>query len=227
METKETLVFNKYELDVELSSEQILKDLRNHMYTDENGLGFTNLRLEDNVIEAVLIIRTPTSIRVYDPISEIFNTNIVYMYDEVEIFIDTLLHVIYTMAPVTKFNKAKTLLRSSIKTKITYRNLNFSTMKILEIVELLNLNPCISDLTIKNFQYKEGAYGRYIVHVEDPSIGKELINTYKDSVSKVTIKLEASQFSNFILSTSAQNTFTLKSQEADFWAIVNLLKVHI
>ena len=79
METKETLVFNKYELDVELSSEQILKDLRNHMYTDENGLGFTNLRLEDNVIEAVLIIRTPTSIRVYDPISEIFNTNIVYM----------------------------------------------------------------------------------------------------------------------------------------------------
>ena len=118
METKETLVFNKYDLDIGISPEQYLSNLNSHMYSDENGLGFSSLQLDDNVIEANLIIRTPTSIKVYDPVNGMFLTNVVYLYDEVEIFIDLNLNLIYSTASIAKFNKAKTLLRNSLKSKI-------------------------------------------------------------------------------------------------------------
>ena len=36
MEAKETLVFNKYDLDIGISPEQYLSNLNNHMYSDEN-----------------------------------------------------------------------------------------------------------------------------------------------------------------------------------------------
>lgn len=227
METKETLMFNRYGLVDNLSSEQLLKDLKQHIYTNENGIGFTSLRLDDHVIEAHLIIRTPTSIKVYNSIDGTFSSNVVFLFDEIEIFIDTKLQLIYTTASVTKFNKAKTLFRNSIKTKVIFTNLDLTPIKILKILELINQKAYISDLTIKKFQYKEGAYGRYTVHVEDSSIGKELLSIYKDSVSRVTLKVESSAFSDFILSICAQNAFTLKSQENDFWFIVNLLKESI
>lgn len=50
---------------------------------------------------------------------------------------------------------------------------------------------------------------------------------YNENVSKVCIKLESSQFADFTLSNSSQNSITLKSQECDFWSIVNLLKVYL
>lgn len=83
------------------------------------------------------------------------------------------------------------------------------------------------DLTIRNFQYKEGASGRYTVHIDSPYIGNELLSMYNENVSKVCIKLESSQFADFTLSNSSQNSITLKSQECDFWSIVNLLKVYL
>lgn len=227
METKENLIFNRYELNENLSPEQMVKELKTHIYTDVNGLGFTTIRIEDDVIEANLIIRTPTFIKVYNPIDGTFNSNVIYVFDEIEIFIDAHLSIIYTTAPTTKFNKAKTLLRSSIKSKITYMNIDFTPVNVLKMVESLNLKPYVTDLTIKKFRYKEGAYGRYTVHIEELSIGKELIDIYKDAVTRVTMKVESSVFSVFVMSISAQNSFTLKSDEADFWSIVNLLKEHI
>ena len=227
METKETLVFNKYDLDIGISPEQYLSNLNSHMYSDENGLGFSSLQLDDNVIEANLIIRTPTSNKVYDPVNGMFLTNVVYLYDEVEIFIDLNLNLIYSTASIAKFNKAKTLLRNSLKSKIVFRNLDLSPIKLLRIIETLNLNPFISDLTIRNFQYKEGESGRYTVHIDSPYIGNELLSMYNENVSKVCIKLESSQFADFTLSNSSQNSITLKSQECDFWSIVNLLKVYL
>jgi len=227
METKETLVFNKYELMDNLSSRELLIDLKNNTYTDENGIGFTSLRMEDHVIEANLIIRTPTSIKVYNPTVGTFSSNIVFLFDEIEIFIDTKLHLIYTTASATKFNKAKTLFMNSIRTKVIFINLDFTPINILNIIKLIDPKAYISDLTIKNFQYKKGAYGRYTVHVEDSSIGKELLNIYKDSVSKITLIVESSTFSDFTLTTCVQNAFAIKSQESDFWFIVNLLKEYI
>lgn len=227
MESKENIVFNKYELDIGISPEQYLSYFNDYMYSDKNGLGFSNLYLNDNVIEANLIIRTPTSIKVYDPSNGVFTTNVVYLYDEIEIFIDIQLNLIYSTASVCKFNKAKTLLRNSLKPKIVFRNLDLAPAKLLNIFKLLQLRISISDLTIKNFQYKEGAIGRYNVHIDDPNIGNELLKMYSESISKVCIKLESSQFSDFSLSNASQNSITLKSQECDFWEIVNLLKVYL
>lgn len=226
METKESLVFNRYELEERIMPLELFQDLKKHVYTDENGLGFSSLRMEDSVIEANLIIRTPTTIQAYNPEDGTFSSNIVYLFDEIEIFIDTQFHLIYSTASMSKLNKLKTLFRNSINTKVTYMNLDFSAVNIIRIIDLLDLKAYISDLTIKNFRYKEGAYGRYIVHVDDAEIGKELLNIYEASVSKVTMKIESSIFSEFILSTGAQNTFTLKCKERDFWSIINLLKEH-
>lgn len=227
METKETLVFNKYELVDNLSSAELLKAFKQNIYLEEKGIGFTNLRVDDYVIEANIIIRTPTSIKVYNPVNDTFTSNIVNLYDEIEIFIDTKLNLIYATESVVKFNKAKNLFRNCINTKVVFVNLKLTPTNIIKIFDVIGLKTYITDLTIKNFQYKKGACGRYTVHVEDPPVGKELLNRYQDYISKITLKIESRTFSDFKLSTCAQNAFILKSQESEFWLIVNLLKEYI
>ena len=227
METRKSLVFNRYVLNVEQSPEQILEKLYSHSYNDDNGFGFTYLRLEDNIIEARLVIRTPTSIKEYDPIEGMFNSKVVFIYDELEIFFDTQMHLVYTTASITKFNKAKTLLRISIGKNLSFKNINISPTYIFESMENLKFTVYITDLTIKKFQYKEGAYGRFTVHLEDSSIGKELLYKYMDDISKITIKLESQNYSDCLISTAAQNSFILKCKEDEFWTIVNLIKEYI
>ena len=223
MESKETITFNRVKIP-DLSIEEISEVFRAHRYSDETGIGFTYVHLEDNSIVTKVLIRTPSYVQNYNSQENVFEKSIIYIYDEVQIMLDHHNQLIYSTSSSTKFNKAKSLLRNCLKSKVSFANIECSPEKMFSKIQLLNWTPFIIDLSIKKFAYKEGAVGRLTVHVDKPEIGYELLKLYSNNITRMTVQVESKKFSDFILSVTSQNSFTLKSEECDFWSIVNLIK---
>ena len=63
MDKKETLIFNKVEIEGFPSIEQVVEKMHQKMYNERKGLGFTNITIEDNMVFATILLRTPSYIR--------------------------------------------------------------------------------------------------------------------------------------------------------------------
>ena len=88
MDKKETLIFNKVEVEGFSSKEQVVEKMRRKMYNDKNGLGFTNITVEDNIVFATILLRTPSYIRSYNEKEGVFVQQVVNIYGEFEVAFD-------------------------------------------------------------------------------------------------------------------------------------------
>ena len=223
MEIKETLIFNKFKIP-NLSIEEIVKVFNTWKYTEELGIGFTYVHIEDNSIIANVLCKIPSYVQSYNSQNNIFEKNVIYIYDEIQIVLDCSCGLIYSTSSSIKFNKAKSLLRNCFKSKISFENIESSAEKMFERLRKLNWTPFIIDLSIKRYTYKEGAIGRLSLHLEKSEIGEELLNLYSSNINRMTVLVKSREYSDFILSIASQNSFTIKSEEAEFWSIVNSIK---
>ena len=227
METKETFVFNRIVIEGTPSIEQLITWFQNKLYKEEYGLGFTSITNEDGIIVAQILFRSPSYIQHYNAANGLFEKQVIYIYGELELLYDTYNNMIYTTSSQTKFAKAKTLLRECIKSRITFSNIEFSAITMFENVRKMDSIPFITDLTIKQFKYKEGAMGRYSVHLEDNDLGYELLDLYSDSINRMTIHVQSKKYPDFVLSIASQNTLTIKCREENLWSIINDLKSYL
>ena len=223
MEIKESLIFSRIQMS-DINIEDLAKVFNAHKYSDKAGIGFTYVHIEDNSIVTKILVRNPSYIQNYNIRENIFEKNIVYIYDETDLILDYQLGLIYSTSSATKFNKAKSLLRNCLKSKVTFKNIECSIEKMIEKIALLEWNPLIVDLSIKKFVYKEGAIGRFTVHLDNPQIGEELLKQYSGNISRITLSVDSNAFSVFYLSIASQSSFTIKCQESEFWPIVNIIK---
>ena len=224
METKETFVFNRIEIEGTPSIVQLISWFQNKMYKEEYGLGFTSISNEDGIIVAQILYRSPSYIHHYNAANGLFEKQVINIYGELELLFDIDNNMIYTTSSQTKFAKAKTLLRECIKSRITFSNIEFSAKTMFENVRKMDFLPFITDLTIKQFRYKEGAMGRYSVHLDDNDLGYELLGLYSDSINRMTIHVQSNKYSDFVLSIASQNSLTIKCREENLWSIINELK---
>lgn len=226
METKKTLIFNKI-IGLDSDIEGIARVFESKKYTENAGIGFTYIHIEDDVIVAKVLVRTPSYLQNYNLQENVFEKNIVNVYEEIELLMDFQYGLIYSTSSSTKFSKAKSLLRNCFKSKVILKNVDCSPEKIFERIRLLDWKAFITDLSIKKYVYKEGAVGRLAIHLEDPQVGKELFDRYSGSISRLTVSIESKAFPEFFLSVTSQNAFTIRCQETDFWPIVNSIKENL
>lgn len=223
METKATIVFNKIRIS-NINIRDIAETFESRKYSNETGIGFTYVHIEDDSIFTKVLVRTPSYVQTYNSQEKIFEKNIIYIYDETELVLDLHSELIYSTSSSSKFNKAKSLLRNCLKSKVTFENLEYSSSKLLDRISSLGWNYRIIDLAIKRFRYKEGAVGRLSIHLDNSEIGKELFDLYSESITRITVNVESKTFNDFFFSVTSQNSFTIRSEESEFWSIVNLIK---
>lgn len=223
METKETIVFNKIRIP-NFSVEDIADIFKSKIYSEEVGIGFTYIHAEDETIVTKVLVKTPSYVQTYNSQENIFEKNIIYIYDEIEMVLDLRHELIYSTASSSKFNKAKSLLRNCFKSKVSFNNLEYSTIRLLENIGSLGWHYYIVDLAIRRFVYKEGAVGRLSIHFDNSDIGKELLELYSESITRMTVNVESKDFDNFTFSITSQNSFTVRSKEQDLWPIINQIK---
>lgn len=224
MKKKETLILNKFEVEGNPSIRQVVEKMRPKMYNEKKGLGFTNITIEDDMVFATILLRTPSYIRSYNETEGVFVQQVVNIYGEFEIAIDIENSLLFSTSTSAKFSKAKTLLRECFEKGITYQNVELTAVSMLNKIQNQGMIPYIMDLSIKRYRCPEGAIGRYSAHIEDGSVGEELLLKYSDSINKITILVKSEMYPDFVLSIVSQNSFSIKCDESYYWQIINCLK---
>lgn len=227
MDKKQTVLFNKIDIEGSPSVQQVAVTMRRISYDEAEGLGFTNVSVEDNIVYAQGLFRTPSYIQSYNKENGLLEQKVVDIYAEFEIALDVTGGFLYTASSASKFNKAKILLRKCFNGKIIFRNIDVSPLKLWNKIKLDACHSLVTDLSIKKYIYKDGAMGRLTVHIDKPSIGEELIDQYSGSINKITLFVVGESGEEFVLSVPSQNSFSIKCAEEYMEQVINQLKKYL
>lgn len=227
MQKKITVTLNKIDfLDkVELST--LLDIFLNNPFNEERGVGFSKAEIFEDVLEASLIKRTPTSLLEFDIELGDFVQRNIYVFEEIHFCIDLQNKLIYSFTSAAKLNKVKASLKDFISTKTIYENIHLNPQRLMTSLSEKKFEFTINEIIIKNFVYKQGAKGKYTAQILKPQIGEELMGAYSEELYKVTIDVSSSSFDDFTLTVSTNNTINIKSTEEDSLLILNEIKKQI
>lgn len=227
MNKKQTIIFNRIEIAGNPSVDQVAAIMRRYPYDETEGLGFTNISIEDGIVYAKVLFRTPSYIQSYNEVEGLLEQRIVNVYAEIEIILDVEQGFLYASTSAIKFSKAKVLLRKCFEGKIIFRNIDVSPINIWTKISHSGCQPIVTDLSIKKYVYKEGAIGRFTVHIEEPPIGEELLAKYSDCINKITMIVMGNCGESFILSMPSQNSFAIRCTEEYSEKVINQLKKYL
>lgn len=227
MEIKRSVIFNKVLISNGLTNEKLCDVLSKKRYEDKTGIGVLSVLKDGDIVHIEILIRTPTYISNYDQRARSFTKNIVNVFDEVSIDIDTKRCVLYSTSSSTKLNKAKNFLRNEFAGKLSFDNVSLSNEKIECWLDEAGYSHCIISMTIRKFKYNEGAEGRFSANISSQEIGEKLLKEYKDEVRNVVLSVDPEFFSPFIMQHAQQNSISLKCEEADFWTIIDFIKTKL
>lgn len=202
----------------------IQEELQRFPYKRDSDAGVVYAEAEDDVLELKIILRTPTYITDYNADTSLFEKRIVFLFDEVNVYIDFDANLIYTFCSSTKFNKAKSFLRRCLRESFLLSNIELSPNNVMVELQEIGYNPEITNMVIKRFEYLDGAIGKFSPQITNAKIGNELLCNNKENVSKITFKVVSNDYADFVLSINMQNTFSLECKEDEFWNIFNSLK---
>lgn len=112
--------------------------------------------------------------------------------------------------------------------RIVYENLALNPQKIINELIMNGFFDCsVSEITIKNFIYLKGAQGKYSARILDSKIGQQIMEEYSDEIHKVTVDISSNLHTDFVLTISTNNAFSIKSDEDDLFNILDNLKNQI
>jgi hypothetical protein len=224
MQKKIIVTLNRISFLQTIDIDSILKIFLKNPYNEDDGVGFVNAEIFDEVLEATLIKRVPTSLREFDIHSGDFIQREIFIFDEITFYLDLNNNLIYSFNSASKLNKVKSVLKNCIKNRLTYSNIEINPFKIICNLVADNFECRITEITIKKFIYKQGAQGKYVAHVFDPNIGQVLMNEYMEEIQKITIDVSSNLYNDFALTVSTGNTLGIKSEEDDFLRILGDIK---
>ena len=227
MKRKVTVTLNRISFQEKIDINSIQDVLSECLYNEEDGIGFTNIQIFEEVLEATLIKRTPTALQEFDPSSGDFVQRNIFIFDEIKFYIDLECGFIYTFSPMSKLNKVKSELKNRIRNRVIYDNIPLNPQKILNNLSEKGFDAIINEVVIKNFTYKKGAQGKFTARILDAKIGELLLVEYLDEVQKITAEITSDNINDFVLTISMNNAFSIKSDEDDFFHILENLKNQI
>lgn len=224
MQNKVSITFNRMFFSPELNIETLSQILSKIPYDDNTGIGFTKVESIEDVLEVLLLKRVPTSIRTYNATTESFEDNDIFIFEEIEFYIDIKNKFLYTFGSASKLNKAKNTLKGFISNQITYENIDLSIDNLLTRIELQEWKYDVKDITIKKFVFEEGASGKFIAKIQDQSVGRKLIENYISEIPKVTLNICSENFEDLELSIGINNSITIKCDDEDTFIFIESIK---
>ena len=227
MKRKVTVTLNRISFQEKIDINSIQNLLSEYPYNEDEGIGFTNIHIFEGVLEATLIKRIPTALQEFDPKSGDFIQRNIFIFDEIAFYIDLENSLIYSFSSISKLNKVKSELKNIIKNRIIYDNISLNPKRILNNLSEKGFDSIINEIVIKKFVYKEGAQGKFTARILNVKIGELLLEEYLDEIQKITVEVVSDNFNDFILTISMNNAFSIKSDDEDFFNILDNLKNQI
>lgn len=169
---------------------ELYKELSGHSFDVDFGYGFENVELNRNTIGGTLIKQSASSLKRFDPKTKTIITDTIYLISNIDFFIDIETNILEVLSNYEDSSKLRSSLRKHLDKHIAINLLDLSPHNVLAKLSSLNQSFSIKHLTICNFDFKDGAFGKYIAEISKNTIGYELVENYKFDVIKATIEMK-------------------------------------
>lgn len=204
--------------------EQLEEIFREMEYHDEQGYGFRNTKLKSQYLQSTLVKRTPTFLPQFDVASGEFVEQEFFLFSETEFAIDARYELLEIFGPVKQAPKVRTAVRPLLNTDTRLSSVNLSPTKVIQQLLPISDTIQIENLTINNFQYREGIVGRYSIKQIEAGVAETLMQNYNYDIVRGTISVLLSDFDVFTLQISNNGSLRIICEEIEFTEIFSYLK---
>lgn len=197
-------------------------------YNEDNGYGFKTAVLNDEILEAILIFRISSSILEYNSLTGLLEEKSINIYSDCSFYIDNQYKIIYTSSSNKTFSFVKGILFEILANNYTINSINFSPFNIFNSFKTnKKLNIRINELNIPEFNYKNGALGRFKPKISKLDVANELLTTYKDDINKIVMDISSKELDEFSFSISNNGVISISCESDMFYDIFDYIKNNI
>ncbi len=226
MKRVRTITFSSFTLIGDGASptlETLLELFRNEPFSDENGFGFSKIRIDSNKVTAVLLKRSNTYLQEYDLKNEELVKKQISFLSTLEFEIDLNLNLLIAYGGSAQLSSLRSVFRNMPVLKYTSDPLNMDHEVFYSKLQLAKMEFKVQQLTIKNFNFQDGMIGRFSGEISNQITAIELLKEYQGNVVKATFQLMIDQESTLI-QILPNGCLKLLCEEDDFEYTLNYLK---
>jgi hypothetical protein len=230
MKKVKSLVFNTFIVEGEDGvdmSQSTVDSLISTPYTEELGYGFSQIMLEENVLTAVLLKRTPTFIQDYDDNIKELTRKQINLFSSVKFTIDFVNNLITVQGGSTQMNVIKSVFRSVLNFNYQSDPIIFNATSFYERLYEKGISTKIQQITVKGFIYNNGMVGRYSGEVISQSVGAEIIKLYNSNIVKISFKIDLPDNDFLILQVFPNGSIKFLTEESEFEYYLQYVKTLI
>lgn len=222
MKKRTNIIFSSFSTQDDLFIENIYSILKSTEYTEDTGMGYSDLEVDENVLHSTLIKRTVTSILGFSSEINDFKKIEIPIFDKIPFCMDFEKKLLYTFGATANHNKIKSALRNTFDFSLIYTDFNLTPVDIMKRILDREQYFSIDEIVIRQFKYNNGVSGKYIAKVFNQTIGKEIINEHSSDILKVSMNVTGEN--DYYLIISSNNALNIKCEEIDFYRILENLK---
>lgn len=199
--------FNEYTI------EEITRIFLSSHYAEKLGYGLINCELQEELLVSTMLKRNATFIFEYNSQSNELEKKQIFVFNEINFYLDFGRSLLYTIGAQNNLLQIKLLLKKILNSKFEFKNIELTPYKVYDVLTKRKINFSIDEICIENFNHLNGIIGRFNAKVFDNKLGKNTINQYKESCSKILFSLSNDDNEMFKVHVFGNGSFCLISDE--------------
>lgn len=192
MKRVRSIIFSSFEreqIGMSASLESIDKLFRGKPYTDDVGLGFSHVRSYEDKLEAILLKRANTYVQEYDNENKELIKKQISVYSSLKFEIDAKSRLLSVYGGNSQLISLRAAFRNLPQLIFSSDPFELKPETFCEKLKASEIDFKIRQLTIKNFNYKNGMIGRFSGEVSDQGMATDLLTEYASSIIKTTFQI--------------------------------------
>lgn len=186
---KFNLVFSKFTIDKSIDSKCFYADLIRKEYSDQDGWGFSDVDVVDDVVSATLLKSITAYYRSWNTETNEMERQSYSMVKEIRFFVDFEKNYLSVEGCNADMNKVKQAFRSHFWNKFTYESLTLKPFNYLQIFEKDKILTKIEEVTINDFACGGMLLGRYVAKFLSISTCSKELEEYKANLIRIKAML--------------------------------------
>lgn len=194
MKRVKSLVFNTFLLDNDgYQPADLIELFKAERYSDEKGIGLTNVSGDASLIQGTMLKRTLTNIQEFDPIEQNLVKKQIPVFNSVSFSINLNMNLLTVFGGQSQLNLIRTMLRDILGFKYSVEPIALTPIEFSKTLEKKHIDSRIHQLTIRRFNFENGMVGRFSGDITKQSVAKELLDIYGSAVVKVVFVVTLEQ----------------------------------
>jgi hypothetical protein len=167
----------------------ISKKLSTLSFSRANGLGIRDLEVFDNIINATLIKIIYAYIYDYNDLTNEIEKKQISVVNEIGFLIDFETKIISIFGQVTNVTQIKSFFKTIFSESVRISTYELTIPQICDKLLKQRLNFNYKTISVNNFNYENGVFGKFTGVAISNKVVQDLINNYKTDVQRIGLDI--------------------------------------